>query len=410
MSIDFHLSSTLLIAHVIISNFTGGQSLGFDFKSIIQSNCPQLSREEELEHFYLWKNENNQASCEILFRSIARLIRKQVWQFAKKHNLLNSMEDLEQEASVGFMEALKRFDPEKEVRLSTYAGWWWQQRMVKFGIADTLVKVPVYHYANPEKLDEAHRKTRAAYHEYAKAVWHGPLSLSQGIIGEEGITFDVPDNSEQFENQIDDEETRTRVQQTVRAGLMQIPTRDRIVLEGRMEGKTLYELSLDLGISRERVRQVEMNAKDKLKRVLERGVIVVDKIEQNGHVDFGEADPVELLESITKLPEEAIEQALNRLEAEKQAFDQEYRRRKKLLLMIRKSVHKPRPRKLVDVKKTPLGDSIRKVLEEMGGKATNEQLCKKMNLTPQSIGRSLGALVNQKYIQKLADGTNKLLK
>ena len=84
-------------------------------------SAPYLTREEEHELAVKWRTEGDQKALERLSLSHMRLVIAVASRF-RSFGL--SMSDLIQEGHVGLLEAASRFEPEREVRFSTYATWW----------------------------------------------------------------------------------------------------------------------------------------------------------------------------------------------------------------------------------------------------------------------------------------------
>jgi RNA polymerase sigma-32 factor len=83
--------------------------------------APYLAREEEHELAVRWKSDNDQAALHRMTMAHMRLV---IAMAAKFRGFGLPMSDLIQEGHVGLLEAAARFEPEREVRFSTYATWW----------------------------------------------------------------------------------------------------------------------------------------------------------------------------------------------------------------------------------------------------------------------------------------------
>src|SRR5689334_7589939 len=87
---------------------------------------PLLSRDHEFDLARKWREENNTAALHELVRAYTRLV---VATAARFRNYGLPMGDLVQEGNVGLMQAAARFEPDREVRFSTYAAWWIRSAM-----------------------------------------------------------------------------------------------------------------------------------------------------------------------------------------------------------------------------------------------------------------------------------------
>src|SRR5688572_32799673 len=83
--------------------------------------APYLEREEERALAFRWKDQRDQEALHRLTSAHMRLV---IAIAARFRHFGLSMSDLIQEGHVGLLEAAARFEPEREVRFSTYATWW----------------------------------------------------------------------------------------------------------------------------------------------------------------------------------------------------------------------------------------------------------------------------------------------
>jgi RNA polymerase sigma-32 factor len=207
--------------------------------------------------------------------------------------------DLVQEGNIGLMRAVQKFDPAKEIRLISYAVWWirayiqnyilrsWSlvklgttqaQRKLFFSLARTrreLDRLSVEHGADSDGEDEA--KVARKLHvkplevrEMAQRMDGRDLSLDAPL-GDDGASSHV-DFLAGFGPSQDDELGAAQEQQVVAArialALGRLDDRERYIIEQRVmtdSPMTLKDLGEHFGFSRERARQLEIRAKDKLK-------------------------------------------------------------------------------------------------------------------------------------------------
>ncbi len=262
--------------------------------------APYLEREEEHELAVLWKEDRNQDALNRITMAHMRLVISMASRF---RNFGLPMNDLIQEGHVGLLEAAARFDPDREVRFSTYATWW-----IRASIQDYILRNWSIVRGGTSSAQKALffnlRRLRAKlwqtnesgmdssiHNEIALAVGvnvrdvatmdarlsgsdmslNAPISDSenQGADRIDYLESDQPLPDEQVSSIIDDE----RRSQWIEAALETLNPREiRIIRERRLseDGATLESLGTSLGISKERVRQIENRALQKLKTALEK--------------------------------------------------------------------------------------------------------------------------------------------
>ena len=250
---------------------------------------PLLSQQEELDLAKKIKEEHNEFSKDLLVNANLRL----VVSIAKRYIGRGlSFLDLIQEGNMGLIKAAGRFDYTKGYKFSTYATWWIQQSITR-AIADKsrIIRLPIHMIESLSKIRRATLDLTAELgHTPSKqeiAYRLGvPVSKITSIVksAQSTISMDTPTSDEESSKISDfivDESTiapESRVSQEnllheIRQILSQLSQKERDVLILRYgldnDGikKTLDEIGMQYGVSRERVRQIENRAIAKIKKL-----------------------------------------------------------------------------------------------------------------------------------------------
>jgi RNA polymerase sigma-32 factor len=257
---------------------------------------PILSFEREQEIAFAWRTQGDRAALEELVNSHLRLVVKIARGFA---NYGLPIGELASEGNVGLMQAAAKFDPGRGFRFSTYAMWWVRAAMQEYIIRSwSLVKIGTT--TGQKKLFFNLRRLKAKLHafdtgdmapetvtaiaveldvsesEVVEMNWRlsGTDSSLQTTRGDdddgEWIDMVADDQPTQEAVVIDLEEARRR-HGLLRAALVKLSPREREILVERHlkdEPATLAELSERYAVSRERIRQIEVRAVEKLQRTI----------------------------------------------------------------------------------------------------------------------------------------------
>ena len=261
--------------------------------------APYLERDEERELAVRWKEQQDNDALHKLTASHMRLV---IALAARFNHYGLPMSDLIQEGHVGLLEAAARFEPEREVRFSTYATWW-----IRASIQDYILRnwsiVRGGTSSSQKALFFNLRRLRARLAQtgsyLAEDELHQQIATAVGVSKEDVAVMDArlsaPDSSlnaplgdadqsgsserqdflvcsrplpdETVSEQIDGD----RRVAWLRAALACLSEREMKILHERRlvdEGATLESLGAKLGISKERVRQIENRALEKLKKAL----------------------------------------------------------------------------------------------------------------------------------------------
>ena len=267
--------------------------------SLIRSamKAPYLERDEEQKLAIRWKEKHDQDALHRITMAHMRLV---IAMAAKFRGFVLPMSDLVQEGHVGLLEAAARFDPEREVRFSTYATWWirasiqdyvlrnWSivrggtsstQKALFFNLrrlrarlsvgGEMLTSADMYkRISDTLGVSSADVEMMDARLSGADTSLNAPLSTeNENASRQDFLISEEPGPDELAEGTIDDE----RRSEWLHAALGTLNERElRIIRERRLRdtGATLESLGEKLGISKERVRQIEGRALEKLRTAL----------------------------------------------------------------------------------------------------------------------------------------------
>jgi RNA polymerase sigma-32 factor len=201
------------------------------------------------------------------------------------------LEDLVSEGMLGLVEATRRFDPERGVRLAGYAAWWIRAYVRRYTIQNRRIVRPpstrrgrrvlsnlrkVQHAlsgtggesATVEQVAEALQVSVADVHEVDGALSGRDVALLSEV---NGRTFEVADASPSPEDLVAEAEHRMREREAVARALRALDPREKKILEHRYLGDATVSLSRigdKLGLSRERIRQLEHQAQIKVRETV----------------------------------------------------------------------------------------------------------------------------------------------
>ena len=264
---------------------------------------PLVSPEEEIELASKIKNGDDDAKQKLI-RSNLKLVVKIAHDFK---GLGLPLLDLISEGNIGLMRAVEKFDPSKGAKLSSYAAWWIKQSMRR-ALANQArtIRIPVQSASKICKIQAAKVKLAEEFgrdptdREIASEVnltertvtglrlgktttisLHDPIQH-----GEDGEFRDIipDDKSTAPDELVQDEETLSHMLKLVK----KLEKREQAILTLRfgLKGdrpKTLEEVSQTIGRTRERVRQIQNQALDKLKALLEEDGLIENQNAQGGN-------------------------------------------------------------------------------------------------------------------------------
>lgn len=256
---------------------------------------PMLSESEELELFRKWHEEQDINAAQQLVTSHLRYVAKIAMQF-RGYGL--PMVDLISEGNIGLMTAVKKYDPERGFRLSTYSTLWikatiqdyilksWS--MVKIGTTATKKKLffnlrkmknkllHLHNGAAPANESEIIANQLDVSEEDVKQMESriaGDISLNTTVYGKDDSQREAIDVVEEpsvsHEIQVIESEDYSRKRTRFMEAMEELTEREQEIIYARRlsdEPETLVDLSKKYGVSSERIRQIEEKALQKLKQ------------------------------------------------------------------------------------------------------------------------------------------------
>jgi len=265
---------------------------------------PMLEPSEEYMLAKRWREHGDREAAHKLVTSHLRLVAKIAMGY-RGYGL--PISEVVSEGNVGLMQAVKRFEPEKGFRLATYAMWWIKAAIQEYILRSwSLVKMGTT--ANQKKLFFNLRKAKSRISALDEGdlrpdqVKHiatqlgvteqdvvdmnrrlgGDASLNAPLREEgEGEWQDwLVDNSASQEAVLAEEEEGQNRLSALRSALSVLNPRERRIFEARRLSEdpiTLEDLSTEFGVSRERVRQIEVRAFEKIQEAVKKNLARIEE-------------------------------------------------------------------------------------------------------------------------------------
>jgi len=257
---------------------------------------PILTQEEETNFARRWRQQGDREAAYRLVTSHLRLVAKIAMRY-RGYGL--PVADIISEGNIGLMQAVRRFDPERGIRLSTYAMWWIKATIQEYVLRSwSLVKISAN--AAQKKLFFKLRRTKSAISalddgdlrpdqvkaisERLKVSERDVVDMDRRLRGDFSLNSrinEAPEAGEALERLVDPspchdirlaaDEEQARRREALQAAIDSLSPRERHIFTSRNLSETpptLETLAAEYGVSRERVRQIELRAFEKVKSAM----------------------------------------------------------------------------------------------------------------------------------------------
>ena len=258
---------------------------------------PMLTKDEEFMLAKRWREHEDPKAAHRLVTSHLRLVAKIAMGY-RGYGL--PIGEVISEGNVGLMQAVKKFEPDKGFRLATYAMWWIRASIQEYILRSwSLVKMGTT--ASQKKLFFNLRKAKSAISAFQEGDLHPDqvdiIATKLGVQKDEVVSMNRrlsgPDaslnapmrvdgesewqdwledtTSVSQETQVAENEERSQRMSLLEAAMIDLSDRERHILTERRlkdDPTTLEDLASQYGVSRERVRQIEVRAFEKLQKAM----------------------------------------------------------------------------------------------------------------------------------------------
>ena len=263
---------------------------------------PMLAKDEEFMLAKRWQEHEDPDAAHRMVTSHLRLVAKIAMGY-RGYGL--PIGEVISEGNVGLMQAVKKFDPDKGFRLATYAMWWIRASIQEYILRSwSLVKMGTT--AAQKKLFFNLRKAKSEISALQEGDMHpdqvSAIATKLGVLDEEVISMNrrlaggdaslnspmradsesewqdwlVDDKSPSQETVVADDQEKTLRMGLLEDAMTELTDRERHILTERRlkdDPTTLEELAAQYGVSRERVRQIEVRAFEKLQKSMKAAAV-----------------------------------------------------------------------------------------------------------------------------------------
>ncbi|MBL8941477.1 MAG: RNA polymerase factor sigma-32 [Archangium sp.] len=270
---------------------------------------PLLTREQEIELSKRYRDTGDVRAAYTLVASNLRLVVKLAHEY---HRNPLSLLDLVQEGNIGLMQAVKKFDPERGVKLASYAAWWIRAyilryimdnwKMVKLGTTEAQRKLFFKLRQEQERLSkQGIEVTPKLLAERLNVTEQDVVEMDQRL-GNDEVSIDAPlnvdDDRESRADRLlpstaasaDDTLANSQLRQMFKEKLgdfaKNLNEKERFIFEKRLiadEPMTLQDIGTQYGVSRERARQIEAALITRMRKYMQEHIPDFNLLENEGN-------------------------------------------------------------------------------------------------------------------------------
>jgi len=268
---------------------------------------PMLPKDEEFMLAQRWKEHQDSEAAHKMVTSHLRLVAKIAMGY-RGYGL--PLGEVISEGNVGLMQAVKKFEPDKGFRLATYAMWWIRASIQEYILRSwSLVKMGTT--AAQKKLFFNLRKAKSQIAAFQEGDLHpdqvSAIATKLGVLDSEVISMNrrlsgpdaslnaplrsdsesewqdwlADDNQVSQETSLAESEEKSQRMGLLEEAMVELTDRERHILTERRlkdDPTTLEELASQYGVSRERVRQIEVRAFEKLQKSMREAAIAKNMV------------------------------------------------------------------------------------------------------------------------------------
>lgn len=243
------------------------------------------------EQLVIYYQSGNKVAMDILIKKNEKFIWSRVKKYSKILNHKLDEEDLFQAGCIGLIQAVSKYEFSKDAKLSTYALYWIDQKILRTIMDEGFtIRIPVHQYEKVSKITALYRdnlnkstneicELAEKIYGYSKKQFYELDNLMKQILSLTSLNILIGEDKENergdfiwdYQENVEEIVEKKILKEDIIKAIDALSERERYVLEERFGicngcNKTLEEIGQTLGVTRERVRQIEAKALEKLRK------------------------------------------------------------------------------------------------------------------------------------------------